>query len=349
MSTIRKVAQKAGVSIATVSRVVNGNGTVAPELRDRVLDAVNAYGYAPTTGRRSDAAIALVYAGPFTVGSPYDAACLDGIVSAMIDSECDLKFVHLRRDKGPDETYSQFFLRKGVRGAVVRCTSREREVPCALADEEFPTVVLGDHFEHPNLAFVFNDSKKASLEGMEHLISLDHKRIAFAANDIEDGDHQDRFEAYREALLAHDLFEERLVFRIPALRGDGAHLMRKVLSHPNPPTAIFIADPLLAEGAINEAHRLGVNIPGDFSILGFDDTDTRNAVYPLMTAICQDSRELGRRAFELVVRRAAKRSGKEDSIVVGEAWLEVNHTTGRARAQPVRIMPNGDRLQPVEQ
>ena len=67
-------------------------------------------GYAPTVGLRSQATIALVYAGPFTVGSPYDAACLDGIVTAMLDSEYDLKIVHLRRDKKPDETYSQFFL-----------------------------------------------------------------------------------------------------------------------------------------------------------------------------------------------------------------------------------------------
>jgi LacI family transcriptional regulator, galactose operon repressor len=348
MSTIREVAQKAGVSIATVSRVVNGSGSVAPELRDRVLDAVNVCGYSPTVGRLSQASIALVYAGPFTVGSPYDAACLDGMVLAMLDSEFDLKIVHLRRDKTSDETYSQFFLRKGVRGAIVRCTSSDREVPCAMADEGFPTVVLGDHFEHPELAFAFNESKKASLEGMEHLVSLGHKRIAFAANDIDDGDHLDRFEAYRESLVNHGLFEEQLVFRIPAHRSDGAQLMRKVLSHPHPPTAIFIADPLVAEGAINESHRVGVDIPKDISILGFDDTDMRAAIYPVMTAICQDSCELGKRAFELLVRRILKRSAKDDSIVLGDAWLEINHTTGWARSKSVRILPNGDRLQPVE-
>lgn len=348
MASIRKVAQKAGVSIATVSRVVNGEGSVAAELRERVLDAVNHYGYAPTVGRRNQSTVALVYAGPFTVGSPFDAACLDGLVSAMLDSEYDLTIVHLRRDKKPDETYSQFFLRKGIRGVIVRCTSRDREVPCALADERFPTVVLGDHFEHPNLSFAYNDSKKASLEGMEHLISLGHKRIAFAANDTDDGDHLDRFEAYRDALTAHGLFEERLVFRIPAHRSDGAQLMRKVLSHPNPPTGIFIADPLVAEGAINEAHRVGVKIPSDVSVLGFDDTDTRKAVYPVMTAICQESRELGKRAFELLMRRTTKRSGNKSLTDLGEAWLEINHTTGWARSESVRILPNGDRLQPVE-
>ena len=95
MTTIRRVAQKAGVSIATVSRVVNGSPAVAPELRDRVLEAVSRCGYAPTIGRRSSASIALVYTGPFSVGSPYDAACLDGIVSAMLESDYDLKITHL--------------------------------------------------------------------------------------------------------------------------------------------------------------------------------------------------------------------------------------------------------------
>lgn len=113
---------KAGVSIATVSRVVNGSTAVAPELRDRVLDAVSHCGYSPTVGRRSAASIALVYTGPFSVGSPYDAACLDGIVTAMLESDYDLNIVHLRRDKSASETYSQFFFRKGIRGAILRST-----------------------------------------------------------------------------------------------------------------------------------------------------------------------------------------------------------------------------------
>lgn len=348
MSTIRKVAKCAGVSIATVSRVMNGSGSVAPELRDRVVDAVNRCGYTPAVGRRSQAAIALVYAGPFTVGSPYDAACLDGIVSAMLDSDFDLTLVHLRRDKKADETYSQFFLRKGVRGAIVRCTSGDRDVVCALADEGFPAVVLGDHFDHPGLAFAFNESTSASLEGMEHLVSLGHKRIAFAANDTDDGDHLDRLKAYRESLDDHGLLDEQLVFRIPAQRLSGTQLMRKVMSLKSPPSAIFIADPLIAEGAINEAHKLGIGIPGDLSILGFDDTDIRYAVYPTMTAICQDSRELGKAAFELLLRRCGDRATNGESVVLGHAWLEINHTAGQPPAQPIRILPSGDRLQPVE-
>jgi LacI family transcriptional regulator len=343
MTTIRRVAQKAGVSIATVSRVVNGSTAVAPDLRDRVLDAVTRCGYSPTIGRRSAASIALVYTGPFSVGSPYDAACLDGIVSSMLVSDYDLKITHLRRDKSPKETYSQFFFRKGIRGAILRSTSADRDIAQQIGDEGFPAVVLGDRFEHPRVAFAYNESKAASIEGVEHLFSLGHRRIAFAANDTDDGDHLDRLEAYREVLTSQGCYDAQLEFRVPAHRLDGAQLMRKMLSLAAPPTAVFIADPLTACGAINEAHKLGLRVPEEMSILGFDDSDSRFSVVPAMTAICQDSRELGRMAFELLMQ-CCEEPEKPRSPDLGKAWLEINHTTAKAPGQPVRILPNGERL-----
>jgi DNA-binding LacI/PurR family transcriptional regulator len=343
MSTIRKVAAKAGVSIATVSRVVNGSHEVAPELRDRVLEAVSRCGYAPTIGRRSAASIAIVYTGPVSVGSPYDAACFEGIVNAMLKSDFDLKITDLRRDKSAKETFSQFFFRKGIRGAILRSTSADRDIVRMIGDEGFPAVVLGIRFDHPRLAFAYNDSRAASAEGVEHLISLGHRRIAFAANDIDDGDHLDRLEAYRQTLVGHGLFDPQLEFRVPAHRLDGAQLMRKMLSSKNPPTAVFIADPLTACGAINEARRLGLQIPEEMSILGFDDSDTRFSVVPAMSAVCQDSRELGRSAYELLLQRCDGLNGDPQESL-GKAWLEINHSTGRAPVEPVRIMPNGERL-----
>jgi DNA-binding LacI/PurR family transcriptional regulator len=350
MSTIRKVAHRAGVSIATVSRVVNGSTAVAPELRDRVLEAVSLCGYSPTVGRRAAASIGLVYTGPFSIGSPYDAACLDGIVSAMLDSEFDLKIVNLRRDKSADDTYSQFFFRKGIRGAILRTTATDRDVARAIADEGFPAVVLGDHFDHPRLSFAYNESRAASSEAIEHVISLGHRRIAIAANDTDDGDHLDRLEAYRQTLQKRGVYDKNLEFRVPAHRLDGAQLMRKMMSLTAPPTAVFITDPLTAAGAINEAHEFGLQLPDEFSILGFDDTESRYTVYPTMTAVCQDSRESGRAAYEILlslctISREEFEATKPRSVV-GKAWFEINHSTGRAPKQPSRVLPSGQRLDP---
>jgi DNA-binding LacI/PurR family transcriptional regulator len=262
----------------------------------------------------------------------------------MLESDYDLSILHLRRDKGAQETYSQFFLRKGVCGALLRSTCADRDIAVAIAEEGFPAVVLGDHFDHPRLAFAYNESRSASAEGIEHLMSLGHRRIAFAANDTDDGDHLDRLEAYRETLNSHDVYDQQLEFRVPAHRLDGAQLMRKMMSLRTPPTAVFIADPLIADGAINEAHKIGLKIPDELSILGFDDTDTRHAVYPSMTAICQDARELGRQAFELLLRRC-EHAEDPDGAALGSAWLEINHSTGRAPATPTRVLPSGERLE----
>jgi DNA-binding LacI/PurR family transcriptional regulator len=270
---------------------------------------------------------------------------LDGIVTAMLESDFDLKIVHLRRDKSAEDTYSQFFFRKGVRGAILRSTAADRDVARAIADEGFPAVVLGDHFEHPRLSFAFNESRTASIEGIEHLISLGHKRIAIAANETDDGDHLDRLEAYRQALHEHGLYDQQLEFRVPAHRLDGAQLLRRMMSLSAPPTAVFIADPLTAGGAINEAYKMGLRIPDELSILGFDDTDSRYVIYPTMTAVCQDSRELGRRAFEQLLRLCEVEPEDREPVVLGKAWLEINHTTGRVPARAVRVLPNGQRLE----
>ena len=343
MTTIRKVADKAGVSIATVSRVVNGSNAVAPELRDRVLAAVNRCGYSPSVGRRSDASIALVYTGAFSVGSPYDLACIEGIIDAMLKSHFDLKITDLRRDKTSKETYSQFFIRKGICGAIVRSTFADRDVARLIGDEGFPAVVMGVRFDHPRLAFAFNDSRSASAEGVEHLISLGHARIAFAANDVDDGDHLDRLEAYRQTLVSYGVYDPQLEFRVPAHRLDGAQLIRKMMSLNTPPTAVFVADPLTACGAIIEAQKIGLKIPEELSILGFDDSDTRLSVVPAMTAVCQDSRELGKLAYELLLRRCEGLNGGSQEGL-GKAWLEINHSTGRAPIETVRILPSGERL-----
>lgn len=343
MSSIRQVAKKAGVSIATVSRVINGSDSVAPNLRRDVLEAVAACNYTPAVGRRQQQSIALIYTGLFTVGSPYDSACVEGMVSAMRDSSYDLTIIDLRRDLGKQETLTQFFARKGICGAILRCTFAERDFVHELSQENLPLVVLGDHFDHPTLTFAYTESKQASREAIEHLVSLGHERIAFVACEREDGDHADRLEAYCEVLSEHDLLSNDLIYRVPASRADGGPILRRLVGMASRPTAMYIADPLVAAGAINEAHTLGVRIPEDLSVIGFDDTDLRNLIHPRMSAVCQDSESLGRAAFKLVEQLA--RGEQPAQISTHEsAWLEIHNSTAPPPLELQRIMPSGSRL-----
>ena len=133
----------------------------------------------------------------------------------------------------------------------------------------------------------------------------------------------------------HGIYDPQLEFRVPAHRLDGAQLMRKMMSMSTPPTAVFIADPLTACGAINEARKLGLRIPEEMSILGFDDSDSRFSVEPTMTAICQDSRELGRLAYRAA--RSAMRWIERCSRRANSARLGWRSTTRPRGPLPSRF------------
>lgn len=344
MSSIRKVAQEAGVSIATVSRVINGAESVAPGLRRKVLQAVDVCAYTPSVGRRSLDSLALVYAGPFTTESPYDSACISGMVQEIRDCSYDLVILDVARDKKPGESLGQFFARKGVKGAVIRSTAEERDLIARWANEGAAIVVLGDHFPDSKLKFVFSSSRNASQQAVEHLVSLGHERIVFAACDREDGDHLDRFLAYQEVMASHGLRNDSLVHRVPPHRFNGVQLLQNVMGSPNRPTAMYIADPLIAVGVVNEAHRLGVKIPDDISIIGFDDKDTRTSVYPKMTAVCQDSQQLGREAVKELLKLVDPVSPNGSGGATHEAWLDIGDTTGPPPTLAQRVLPTGVRV-----
>jgi DNA-binding LacI/PurR family transcriptional regulator len=331
MSSVRHIAAEAGVSISTVSRALNNDPAVNPRTRELVLAVANRAGYVATVGRRVTNNIAFVYAGRQTISSIYDSTLLEGIVRGADTNRFDVVLVNLQRDKGAEETYTQFFMRKGVRAAVLRTTSESRHVCQGIADEGFPLVVISERFESPNVNYVDCDSKTDSIRAIDYLVSLGHRQIALGMHVIADCDHLDRFEGYREAMAGHGLpFEDRLVLRFPASLAGGATAMALLSRMPNRPTAVYFADPLLAVGAVNKAHDLGVSIPDDMSVVGFDDSDIRHSVYPTLTAVCQDAAQLGFEAASRLTRMLTCKKAERFQVTI-PSFFEANASTGPPR------------------
>lgn len=328
MASVREIAKHAEVSIATVSRVLNNHPRVSPAMRQKVQEAVNELHYVPTVGRRSTAIIALVYTAELSLGSPFDACIMEGMVLGMQEQGYDLMVLDSHRARGEAETYTQMFMRKGVRGAILRTTAQSHSICERIAEEGFPAVVVGDRLDGDNVSFVYSDSRGPSREAVEHLIDLGHDRIAICLNVVDDHDHTDRLTAYQAALQGRGLaFDERLVLRVPVHRGGGAQALKRIMTIADRPTAVFMADPLAAVGLLLEAQREGLEIPRDLSVVGFDDSDVRHSVVPRMTAVCQDALMLGRQAVASLLDLI-------DGRVVGEAiqsalptWFEIHEST----------------------
>ena len=352
MSSVRSIAKQAGVSITTVSRVLNNHPRVSLAARRKVLTAANATNYVPAVGRKSTTNIAFLYTGESSLGSPFDGALMQGMSDGMDEFGYDLLVLDARRSRQMDETYTQMFLRKGVRGAVLRTSEETLPVCEAIADEGFPSVVVGARPEASGVNYIYTASRGASREAVEHLIALGHRRIAVCLNIVDDSDHADRLAGYRDALEAHGVaFDARLQLRAPARRDGGAQLIRRMMSLSDAPTAVFFTDPFAAIGAMTEARNMGVRVPEDLSVVGFDDAEVRHQVSPTLTAVCQDAVAIGREAFSVLHDKIEGNPAVMDGGVQVQrtlrAWLEIHDSTAAREGASDRQAPRAGLKRPA--
>ena len=328
MASVRQLARETGVSITTVSRVLNGNPLVSEDLREKVLKAANRHGYVPKVGGRSNSNIAFVYTGEWSLGSPFDMALLQGMSHGLNEHGYDLLVLSAKRARRDLDTYTQGFIRKGIRGVILRTTIDTRGVCKEIADEGFPSVVVADELKNPKVICVDADASIASRRALEHLIDLGHRRIAFTTNIVDDYDHRQRLAVYKQVMTEAGIpIDDRLVIQEPAYRQGGAQLLRQLMTMRNRPTAVFVADPLAAVGLLHEARRNGVEIPRQLSVIGFDDGVVRFGTHPHMSAVCQDVEALGREAFSLLERLIQKDPLAKQGVTRPQCWLELHEST----------------------
>jgi len=338
MPSVREIAKQAGVSTATVSRVMNNSPSVSPEAKRKVIRAINTTQYVPAVGKRTTSNIAYMFTDSITLSSPYDAGIIAGLSAGLEQQRLDLLILTARSCKEPGESYDQAFRRKGVRGAIIRTTAATRDVCQEILDSGFPAVVVGEQIEGYEHVCVDVDSRDASREAVEHLIGLGHRSIAFCTNVIDDKDHLDRLHGYQQALTEAGIaLDSRLQFRVPANRQGGEQLARRLAAMSERPTALYVADPATCIGLLSEARQHGMNIPNDLSVVGFDDSEIRFTTQPELTAVCQNSELLGKHAMACLLERL---TANNDDLELNShllAWLEVNGSTGPIESQSVSI------------
>jgi LacI family transcriptional regulator len=323
--TMREVAAVAGVSLSTVSRVVNGGEGVRGDLADRVRDAVALLGYrhnlTASTLRRADrqsASIGLIFE---DVSNPFFGAVHRGVEDAA--RERGILTLVGSSDEEPQRELelAEAFSSRGVDGLIVASAvhdssylQRERAAGVALAFVDRPPNFL-------DADTVVSDHARGARTAVEHLIAAGHRRIGFLGDRPEVFTAAERLRGYRETLAQHGLAEDLDLVRHPRFRGvDAYQTTCELLSGSNPPTALFASQNLISVGAVRAVHALGLQ--HELALVSFDDILLADALDPGLTVVAQDPLTLGRTAAELVFSRLDGYDGPSRHVVVPTELIE---------------------------
>jgi len=309
MATIYDVAKESGVSLATVSNVINnGPRPVRPETRQRILDAIKRLNYHPNAvarglARQKTHTIGIMFGvveSSEIVINAYSAAILQAVLS--IASETGYNVTHLTAHwRGADESLRMF--RDGrTDGNLIVAPPTDSDLLPSLASLDLPLVAISPESGHDEISSVDVDDAEGTRLVMDHLIGLGHKRIAHIAGPPNLLSGVTRLAGYVSALEAAGLtVRDEFIHHGSYSPEAGYEHAKQLLSMPEPPTAIFAANDEIAYGVLEAAQEMGVRVPQDLSLVGVDDRPMSSRVTPALTTIHQPFDLLGRRATRMLI------------------------------------------------
>lgn len=301
--TIKDVAREAGVSHATVSRVLNNNEHVRPEKRQRVMDAMTRLGYVVNqqarslAGGRSQVIGLLVH----DLSSPYIGEVLQGIDEALADAQYELMLYTTHRRKTKESIFVNTLTLGMTDGLLLLLPLNPGAYLQTLHYNRFPYVVIDHQGSDDFSPTVTGTNYRGAYDAMAYLIELGHRRIGFIAGIPDLSSAIVRLRAYQEALVAHGiLFDPELVVAGEFHQKEGYHAASTLLDLATPPTAIFAANDQSAFGAIEAIRNRGLRVPDDISVMGFDDLPQSAYMFPALTTVRQPLRDMGRIATRML-------------------------------------------------
>jgi LacI family transcriptional regulator len=322
--TIHDVAKNAGVSVATVSHVINGTHYVSPELADRVYQSINKLNYqqnklARALSRKNIPLLALIVpdiSNPYwsslaravqDVTDPYDYS----VIVCSSDGILDREVRFLRSLSG------------WVSGLILHPYHVSQVQVNQLILHNPPVVILGEFTtsekQPSNWDQVAANNRESVMAAVEHLIGLGHQRIAFVQGTAGTPSSVKRMAGFLDALNSAGLHvDDNLIIPGDYTRVGGRKAMAELLKRPDPPTAVVCANDLSALGALEEAQLRGHKVPQSISIVGFDDIDEAALASPPLTTIRLPPHEIGVVAAEKLIERLKGREESSSSLIRGE-------------------------------
>lgn len=340
-ATIKDVAQAAGVNISTVSRALNNGYGVHPRTVQRVIAAAKRLDYRPNrvarglvTGRSHS--LALIVS---DIRNPFFAEVARGAEDAARAAGCDLVLCNSDLDAEKQMGYFRSLLGKRIDGILMNSVSAlSSKHQAELVASGVPIVLLNRSAPGRMFSTVCADNETGGALAAQYLLDRGHRKIAHLAGPRKHGNLSDRARGFVRVLQA-----ARPAVQPVILRGDynfsgGSDLMHRLLTEHPDTTGVFAANDIMAFGAVRAALERGLRIPGDISLIGFDNIELASIIHPPLTSIHQPKYEIGRAAVEILLRLGhSKGKPAPEHRILGVELIErqsCSSRTGTARPNP---------------
>ena len=334
MVKIEDVARAAGVSVATVSRVLNESGGVLPQTRERVKSAVEELQYEPNllarNLRKNESRIILILAPNFS--NPYYSNVLSGICDVSRNLGYSTLIYNTYDSNALNEALVTSLFQKNRADGMITLAVNSDDRWLAKYAGKYPLVQCSEYVEDAQIAHISVDNRKAAKESVSHLIAQGHRRIGLVTSANRYLSSMNRMRGYLDALEEAGIQRDDSLIAYASADysfASGKQAARDLLALPEPPSAIFCVSDILALGIIAAAGKLGLQVPWDLSVMGFDDVDYTTMFHPYLSTVAVPCYELGRGSMMLLYdhitqkRDAAMEQYLPHQIVLRETTAQI--------------------------
>lgn len=339
MTTIYDIAKQAGVSISTVSKVLNGYPDISPKTRLKIQQIIKELKFQPNATARGLATKRSYMIGAFFrddldygFGHPFLQGILDNFKDTIGKKGFDIVFFSNTVPQGMPDSYEARAKHRHVDGILLLGIHQDDPKLLSLNESDIPTMSIDLNFVGPRAGYLTSDNVKGATSAIEYLISLGHQRIGFISDCFANPAGQDRFKGYQQTLQKYGLhYQEDWVTEGDFSEESGYKAAHRLLQADPSLTAIFSISDSMAIGAMKAIRDRGLQVGVDISVIGFDDIAMANHVTPSLTTVRQNKEKMGAQAALALVDLIDMNENKP-SIFLIETELIIRDSTGTVKA-----------------
>lgn len=328
MASIKDIARICGVSVATVSKALNDKEDVGEKTKRRIKEVAKEQGYFPQYYARAirmnrSFNIGVLFIDDSMSGLTHDyfANILNSFKVAAESEGYDITFINNNSRDGKRKTYLEHCRYRGLDGVMITCIDFQHPEVKELVESDIPVIIID--YEFKNRLSVVSDNAAGMRKLAEYIISKGHRRIAYITGDITSAVTDIRMKSFCEVMGRHGLEmpEELVLFSQYRDLSKAAEYTKKLLQMPEPPTCIVYSDDYSALGGIWQIESMGLRIPQDISIAGYDDIFIAGQLRPRLTTVRQNTMQIGRTAAEQLIKLIEGNHRAKGTIIIASELI----------------------------